>query len=225
MRVIRGRARTPEADRDYTRDILEWVGETGKRAVRVWQPHRQVAFGRRETNEPGYPDAAAAARRRGFPPVERNVGGRAVAYTGSTVAFARFVPVDAPRRGIEDRYEEMETTIGNALESIGAETTVGEPAETFCPGEHSLQAMGKIVGIAQRVAADAAVVSGIVVVEDDELIGEVLADVYGALGVPFDPETVGSVAEAGGDVTRVRTAIEEALIGGEPVEVETLRQT
>lgn len=224
MRVIRGRARTPEADRDRTRAILEWVGETREQAVRVWRPHRQVAFGRRETNEPGFADAANAARRRGFPPVERNVGGRAVAYTGSTIAFARFEPVDDPRRGMADRYEAVTETIGDALASVGVETTVGEPPDTFCPGDHSLQADGKIVGIAQRVVADAVIVSGIIVVEDHGLIGDVLADVYAALDVPFDPGTVGSVAAAGGDVTDVRSTVETALIDGAPVEVETLRE-
>jgi len=50
----------------------------------------------------------------------------------------------------------------------------------------------------------------------------VLDPVYDALGVAFDPETVGSVAAAGGesDPDAVVAAVEAALVDGESVTVE-----
>ncbi len=89
----------------------------------------------------------------------------------------------------------------------------GEPPDSFCPGTHSLQATGKIAGLAQRVRRGVAVTAGVVVVSDHERIADVLEPVYDALGVPFDPNSVGSVASAGGpdDSQRVGDAIVEAF--------------
>jgi lipoate-protein ligase A len=215
MRVLRGRAATPEADRERTGTMLTRTGETGEPAVRVWAPHRQVAFGRREAADAGYDRARSAARERGFPPVERRVGGRAVAYTGTTLAFAHAVPVAGARTGLADRYEATIERLRRALSTLGVAATVGEPADAFCPGEHSLQCGGKLVGVAQRVRTDAALVAGCVVVADREELAAVLAAVYDALDQPFDPGSIGSVAAAGGpaDPERVRRTVERTLVG------------
>ncbi|MBP1988169.1 lipoate--protein ligase family protein [Halolamina salifodinae] len=235
MRVIRGRASTPEDDREATRDLLDAVSESGEPAVRALTPHRQLAFGRRDANEPGYDAARAAASERGFPPVERSVGGRAVAYTGTTVAFAALEPTDDGRTGITDRYEDAVGTVIDALDSLGVDAERGEPPESFCPGDYSVQArcggsdgeeFGKLAGIAQRVTADATLVSGVVIVADRGEIREVLAPVYDALDVPFDPESVGSVASAGGpaDSEPVARALEDAIVGDRATTVESLAE-
>jgi len=215
MRVLRGRAATVAADRDRTDAMLDRTAETGEPAVRVWIPHRQVAFGRRETSERGYDRAVAAAREHGFEPVERSVGGRAVAYTGTTVAFAHAVPVADPRTGLSDRYDAASDRLERALGSLGVDAVPGEPPDAFCPGSHSLQCGGKLVGVAQRVRTDAALVAGCVVVADCEALASVLAAVYDALDRPFDPASVGSVATAGGpsDPARVVAAVERELVG------------
>jgi len=234
MRVIRGRAPTPDGDRAATRDLLDSVADTGVPVVRAWTPHRQLAFGRRDANEPGYDAARAAASERGFPPVERSVGGRAVAYTGTTVAVAALEPIDDSRTGITDRYEQAVDLVIDALESLGVAADRGEPADSFCPGDYSVQAPyptanggqrpGKIAGIAQRVTAGAAMVSGVVVVADRDEVCDVLRPVYDALGVPFDPKSVGSVAGAGGpdDPKQVARALESAVIDGRETTVEPL---
>ena len=237
MRVIRGRAPTPDADREATRDLLDAVADSGTPAVRAWTPHRQLAFGRRDANEPGYDAARVAARKRGFPPVERSVGGRAVAYTGTTVAFASLEPTDESRTGLTERYEAAVDTVLSALDSLGVDAERGEPPNSFCPGDYSAQApcatdggterSGKLAGIAQRVTAGAAMVSGVVIVADREEIGDVLDPVYDALGVPFDPKSVGSVATAGGpnDPGAVARALEDAIVDGRPTTVERLTDT
>jgi len=222
MRVLRGRAATAEADRERTGAMLGRTGETGEPAVRVWRPGRQVAFGRREAAEPGYDRARDAARALGFTPVERRVGGRAVAYTGTTLAFAHAVPVADARTGLADRYEQTTERLRRALADLGVEAGAGEPPDSFCPGTHSLQSGGKLVGVAQRVRTDAALVAGCVLVADREELASALAAVYDALDQPFDPESVGSVAAAGGpgDPDRVRTAVERELVG----DVATVRR-
>lgn len=223
MRVLRGRAGDSETDRARTREMTERVGETGERALRVWTPHRQVAFGRRDAREEGYEQAREAAERAGFPAVERRVGGRAVAYSGSTVAFARAEPVADIRTGLQDRYEDATTDLQVALDRLGVATVRGEPPDSFCPGTHSLQAdgaardggNGKIVGIAQRVGRGVALVAGVVMVDSAVEIADVLKPAYDALEVPFDPASVGSIERAGGETDRKRVieTIERTLVG------------
>jgi octanoyl-[GcvH]:protein N-octanoyltransferase len=237
MRVIRGQADSPDADREATRDLLDTVADTGTPIVRAWTPHRQLAFGRRDANEPGYDDAREAARERGFPPVERSVGGRAVAYTGTTVAFAALKPTEESRTGLTERYENAVDTVVAALSSLGVDAECGEPADSFCPGDYSVQApcasgdgqrrLGKLAGIAQRVTAGAAMVSGVVTVADREEIRNVLDPVYDALGVAFDPESVGSVEAADGpsDPERVARTLETAIVDDRPTTVERLADT
>ena len=198
MHVVHGRAPGIEADRAAVDAAVELATDTDTPVLRVWTPHRQVAFGRRDAREDGYDSARAIADRRGYPPIERSVGGRAVAYTGTTVAFAVVVPTADPRSGIGARYDAATSGVVRALRTLGVPAHRGEPDAAFCPGEHSVQAHGKIVGIAQRVRRDAALVSGIVVATDHEELAAVLDPVYDALSLPFDPDSVGSVARSGG---------------------------
>lgn len=215
MHVLRGRPPTPAENEGITDDMIRRAAEAGEESVRVWRPHRQVAFGPRDANDPAYPEARRIAESRGFEPVTRSVGGRAVAHTGATLAFARCHAVEAPRRDLRKRYRAASRDVRTALESIGVDATAGEPADSFCPGTHSIQAGGKVAGIAQRVRDGAALVSGVVVVADREAVADVLEPVYEVLGVPFDPGTVGSIAAAGGpsEPAPVARAIERALLG------------
>lgn len=224
MRVVRGRADTVGDDRAVTAALREDVAATGEGVVRAWAPHRQVAFGRRDTRADGYERARAVASERGYPPYERDVGGRAVAYTGNTVAFCRFQPIDDVRRGLDGRYEAAIADVQRGLAALGVDAEQGEPPGAFCPGQHSLSADGKLVGLAQRVADGVAQVAGIAVVCDHGPIADVLAPVYEALDVPFNPDAVGSVARAGGpdDPVAVARALEAALVGDCERTVETV---
>lgn len=247
MRVVRGRAETIPADRALTGELLDRVPERGEPFVRVWTPHRQVAFGRRDGNADGYRRARAAASDRGFVPVERDVGGHAVAYDGTAaLALARGEPIADERRGLYDRYDRLLADVRRALANVGVETERGEPPASFCPGQHSLQARlvadrgraaadtvegadsewGKLVGIAQRVRRGTALTAGVCLVDARRELADVLAAVYGALDVPLDPRTVGTVAAAGGpaDPDRVRAALEAELVGEATPTVERVEE-
>jgi len=216
MRVLRERAESVQADRERTDRMVDRAAATGEPALRVWTPHRHVAFGRRDANAEGYDRARTLAREQGYPPVERRVGGRAVAYTGSTVAFSRAIP-GADRTAIGARYADAIGRVRDALATLGVDASEGEPDGAFCPGTHSLQARGKLVGLAQRVRRDVAVVGGVVVVCDHAAIAAVLEPIYDALGVPFDSGAVGSVARAGGpgDPQTVCRALVDTLADGD----------
>jgi lipoate-protein ligase A len=221
MRVLRGRLASRDADREVVARLLDRAADEGEAAVRAWRPHRQLAFGRRDSRADNYDVAKKVADACEFPPVERSVGGRAVAYTGNTVAFAKVVPLADMRVGMDDRYDEVTQAVQRALWRLRVPAVRGEPEASFCPGDYSIQRDGKIVGVAQRVRKGAALVSGVVVVRDHEEIAGVLDPVYAALDVPFDPESMGSVAKAGGeaDPDEVARTVEELLVGDEDPEV------
>lgn len=224
MRVRPGRMADHEADHERTHQMAEAVAEEGVPALRVWRPHRQVAFGRRDARADGYERARHIAEDHGYAVLERAVGGRAVADTGRTVAVAHATPVEDERSGIQDRYADASDRLQRALETLGVDATEGEPPDSFCPGSHSLQATGKVVGIAQRVRQRVAVVAAVVLVADHDDIVTVLAPVYDALGVPFAPDSVGSVARAGGpsDPETVIDAVVGAFADGRETTVETV---
>ena len=224
MLVLRGRAADVETDREVTRRLVEHSAAAGVSALRVWYPHRQVAFGRRDTRSEGYREARRRAEKQGFEPVERGVGGRATAYTQGTLLFAHAEPVADPRGGLDDRYERTLGAIQRALSELDVDARRGEPPDAFCPGTHSLQATGKLVGLAQRVRQDAALVAGVLTVRGHAALAEVLDPVYEALGVPFDPGSVGSLARAGGETDRAvaRRTVERGLVGAETPQVRTV---
>ena len=216
MHLFRGRATDPIQDRELTARLLE-NADAGVPGVRVWAPPRQVAFGRRDSRTSGYEHARRAAKQAGFAPIERSVGGRAVAYSGTTLAFAVAVPRDEHSGSIDDRYAAVDRVLRCALQDLGATVVSGEPAGSFCPGDHSVRVEGggKLIGLAQRVRADAALVAGCLVptVADSTALSRVLTPTYDALAVDFDPTSVGSVEAAGGpvDTTSIARAVEFGL--------------
>jgi len=224
MRVLRGRCSDHEADHERTREMADAVADERAPALRVWRPHRQIAFGRRDARSDGYDRAREIARESGYPVLERAVGGRAVAYTGTTVAVAHAVPVEDHRTGIAARYDDASDRLQSALDRLGVDATPGEPPNAFCPGSHSLQADGKLVGLAQRVRQRVAVVAAVVIVTDHDAIAAVLDPIYDVLGVPFDPDSVGSVDRAGGtaDPTIVVDAVVDAYVGDGVATVERI---
>lgn len=222
VRVVRGSVDDPETGLEVVERLAVDAAAGGPPAVRIWRPPPHVAFGRRDVASPAYPGAAAVARTAGLPPVERPVGGRAVAFTGSTLALAAIVPVEDARRGLDARYDAVSRAVQRALWSVGVRAKRGEPADSFCPGRHALRAGGKLAGFGQRLRAGVAVVGGLVIVDDADEVAAVLDRIYGVLGLSFDPGSVGSVADAGGreDPNRLAAAIETRLVGGRSTEIE-----
>jgi len=167
------------------------VGET----LRVSVPARMVAFGRQDIASDGYNEAAVEARQRGFAAIERLAGGRAAVFHPGTISFSWTVPDLEPRAGITIRFKEMADVVAATLERLGVDAHVGEIAGEYCPGAYSVNArwQHKIMGVGQRVIGGAAHVGGVIVVNDAAAIRDVLVPVYEALGVPWEPATVGSV--------------------------------
>jgi lipoate-protein ligase A len=129
--------------------------------------------------------------------VERLAGGRAAVFHENTIAFSWLVPDPTPRLHIRSRFEEVSTMTAGAFRRLGIDARVGEVPGEYCPGEHSVNARGstKLMGVGQRLVQHAAHVGGVIVVDGGDRIRDVLIPVYEALGLAFDPATVGALAD------------------------------
>jgi octanoyl-[GcvH]:protein N-octanoyltransferase len=221
MRVMRGRAGTLAADRERSRELVASVREAGEPGLRVWRPPPHVSFGRRDAAADGYAEARHRAEGRGYPTLERSVGGRPVAFTGETVAVVYAVPRDDTTLAIADRYDRVVDALQTGVETLDVTVEHGEPECAFCPGTHSLTVpaepeepeepeSGKVVGVAQRVRQDVALVAGIALTAGRDPFVDVLEPVYDALDVPLDPDAVGSLSTAGSPGT-IADAVADAL--------------
>jgi octanoyl-[GcvH]:protein N-octanoyltransferase len=197
--VLEGSAgEDPALDVALPHALLGLVAEGRHRPVlRSYRPRPTVAFGRRDSFLTGFARAAAAARRHGFAPVIRGAGGRAAAYDEDCLVFDEVIPARESIAGIRERFADEARRQAEALRRLGVDARVGEVPGEYCPGEFSVNARGrvKLIGAAQRIVPGAWLLSSVVVVESAGSIRDVLVDVYTALGLGWDPETTGAVAD------------------------------
>jgi octanoyl-[GcvH]:protein N-octanoyltransferase len=204
IRLIReGFPDPPAMDTALSRAILERVSAgVEPETLRIHRPGAIVAFGPRDRLAPGFSKAVEAARDRGFASILRLAGGRAAVFHEGTIAFAWVIPDAEPRERITARFEEAAQVMAAAFRRLSADARVGEIPGEYCPGAHSVNARGrtKLMGVGQRVVKRAAHVGGVVVVGGSDRIREVLVPVYDALGLAWDPNTVGSLEDELGSI-------------------------
>lgn len=183
------------------------VGET----LRLYRPDPILAFGRLDRISPGFDEAVSAAKAAGFAPVMRLVGGRAAVFHEQTIAFAWTVPDPSPASRTFARFTQTADIITSGLKRLGVDARVGEVALEYCPGDYSINARGekKLAGIGQRMISKAAHVGGVIVVGEAARVSGVLVPVYEALGLRWDPGTVGSVED---EVSTSWEAVEQAIL-------------
>jgi octanoyl-[GcvH]:protein N-octanoyltransferase len=202
----------PLLDTAVSRAVFERVAAGELPAtLRLAGPGPMVAFGKRDSLDPGYAAAALAAREQGFEAVLRLAGGRAAVFHEQTIELAHAVSDADPRSGVFPRFEAVAELIAAALRGLGIDARVGEVEGEYCPGGYSVNARGavKLAGVGQRLIKRAAHVGGVVVVAGAGRVRDVLVPVYRELGLDWRPETAGAAAEevAGLDVQAVRDAL------------------
>lgn len=188
----------------YTHALLRRAsrGSPGP-VVRLYQPADDVvAFGRRDTLRPRFRDAVRVCRDAGFRPVVRPSGGRAVAYTSSSIVVDLVAPDRDAVGGVESRFVSLGTTYVDVLRQVGIDARLGEVTDEYCPGEFSVNARGlvKLVGTAQRIVRRAWLFGAVLVVDDAPRLREVYAAMYPHLDLAFDPASVGSVRDEAPEV-------------------------
>jgi lipoate-protein ligase A len=197
LRVLRDSfEEDPALDAAVSRATMQRVaaGELPE-TLRIARPGTTVAFGKRDAVAPGWEEAVRAARASGFEPTLRLAGGRAAVFHEGTMEIGHAVPDAEPRAGIHARFRDTAERLARALARVGVDARVGEVEREYCPGRYSVNARGavKLAGIGQRVIAGGSHTGVILVVEGERRVNEVLAPVYEALGLDWDPAATGSV--------------------------------
>lgn len=200
----------PEDGFGLQQAILEEIA-TGARGptTLLWSSSRYIGATRPETRLEGFPEARRLAEEAGFPVLVRNSGGGAVAANEGAISFSVTFPVEDMRHGLYERYEEGADLIVEAMEAVGTQAEAGEVEGEFCPGAYSVRVGGpkgfKVAGLAQRVTRRAARMEALILVSRTAELRHVLARFYGALGLPFRPDSVADLPET--DVPDVMEAL------------------
>ncbi|MGF1471166.1 MAG: biotin/lipoate A/B protein ligase family protein [Rubrobacteraceae bacterium] len=193
-----GHFENPEDGFGLQQAVLEEVaaGERGPAAL-TWTSSRYLAPTSREKRLPGFEKGVEVAHDYGFPVLVRNSGGGAVAANEGSVSFSLTFPVEDLRHGLYERYAEGVGLISAALRRLGVPAEPGEVAGEFCPGAYSIRSGGehgvKHAGLAQRVKRRAARLEALILVSNTAGLVPVLQDFYGALGLPFRPESIADI--------------------------------
>lgn len=214
--VIRQQERADAAaDLDRSVALLRGVaaGEIAQpRVVRLYTPAPAVAMSRRESRMPGFETARRASLARGFTPVVRPTGGRAVAYDESCVVFD--VVVREAEGAIDQArfFRETGGALAAAMHGLGVDARVGDVPGEYCPGEFSVNARGavKLIGTSQRAMRGARLLSGMLPLAGVDRFAHVLTAVNAALELDWDPATFGSLAVEAPGIPR--EAAEDALV-------------
>src|SRR3712207_1827077 len=203
--LMPGRFEDPTTAYGYQWVIFEQVA-AGERppTVSISPSTRHVGVTRRDTFRPGFTDAVRASHEEGYPVLVRTAGGGATVAGPGTFGFSIIRPASdhEARRAIRDRYDEAAALVLSAFGRLGVRAQIGEVHDEFCPGDHSVRIGSweggkKVVGIAQRITRRATSVGGIVLVAGEDELARILERVYGAMRLPFRPESVGSLRRAG----------------------------
>ncbi len=203
----------PEDGFGLQQAVLEEVaaGERGPVAL-LWTSSPYVGATRPETRLTGFGAAVRLAGEDGFPVLIRNSGGGTVAANRGSLSFSLTFPVKDLRHGLYERYAEGVELVAAALRRAGVEAEGGEVEGEFCPGAYSVRSGGpggvKHAGLAQRVTRRAARVEALILVSETEEVRDVLTRFYGALEIPFRPESVGDL---GVSMPRVVGALSEEV--------------
>ena len=138
--------------------------------LRLHRPLPTAAFSGRETRLPGFPAATRAARRLGFEPQVRTVGGQLAPLHEDTLLVDLIAEDANPQGGIRDRFDAVSAAVARALRGLGVPAGVGEVPGEYCPGEFSVHAAHrvKLAGIAQRVTRWGYLVSTVIVLDRTE---------------------------------------------------------
>jgi len=205
-------SRDPLLDSALGPALLARVAENdGPELLRLYRPRPTLAFSGRDCASPGIAAAAAAARAAGFFPIRRGPGGRAAAYHRRALCLDHLGPDPDGIATIRSRFAGYGELLVGALRDLGVDARLGPVPGEYCPGEFSINdGHGhKLVGTAQRLVRGAWLFGTVILIADPEPVREVLIEVYDALGLDWDPTTVGAVQTTvpGAQVEDVRAAV------------------
>lgn len=201
--------------------LAEWLGEE---AVRTGEAHFLLRrnspyflMGPGDGHLPRPQDAVAWAQGQGIPVFRRTGGGSLVLLDGGCLSFASAIPCRDMGR-ISHNFRELTAPVREALGDWGIPAEFGAAKGSYCEGPWDLVVGGlKVAGVAQALRHGFALVSGMLLVDQDPgrttSMVNAFYEVAGG-GRPFTPENVTSMALLTGQTiepSALRSSIERRL--------------
>lgn len=198
--------------------------------VRRQEPY--ALLGPKDRRLPRLEEGLAVLRAEGLPVYERIAGGSAVILDEGCVSFALMRPC-RDFTTIHRNFHELSAGVIAAVGELGATAEFGAAPGSFCEGGYDLVVAGrKVAGIAQALRRGFALVSGMLLVDQDPVpVTDLLNEFYGAAGGEANliPDNVVPLATLLGrplDLGEVEGALRNGfqqvhgLIPGEPTAAE-----
>lgn len=186
-------------------DVLtEFSGEQQQPVIHFWQLPKTLILGMKDSRVPHLNDALKTVHQQDYRLVLRNSGGLGVINDTGILNISLILPKETIAGSIDDGYQAMVDWFQHTpFGSLGL--TVGEVADSYCPGKFDLSIKGKkIAGIAQRRIKDGVAIMIYLSVDGDQnLRGEIvrsfyqsgLQDQFGIDYPPVDPSSMTTLAE------------------------------
>lgn len=187
----------PEVDISVAPKLLKYaVDKSAGSIARMYRPQRTAALTSRDISTPGFDGAVAQAEKLGFSPVIRSPGGRAVAYHEESLVFELLSHDPDPHKFMDERFKAIGQLFIETFAQLGIKSKLGEVPREFCPGKYSVISENiKLVGTAQRVTRGGWLIAASVIVRNAAPIREVLHNIYRALEIDMDKNTIAALNE------------------------------
>ncbi len=213
--VLADGPRTGADDVKLVRDRLGELARGMLAELNVAEPGPTAAFSGRDRLRPRFAGARAVAETHGFLAITRPVGGHLAVYGNGALVLHHWARHPDPRGHIRQRFALMGDAIAESLRALGVDARVGQVPGEYCDGTFSVNVSGraKLVGTGQRIVPAGFLFSAVVMVHSADPARQALTAAYELLDLPFDPATVGCVADSVPGVTtaEVRNHLVESL--------------
>lgn len=150
--------------------LARWSAETGSWGVLIREHNPYLLLGPKDRRLPFLHDTVKWVQSQGYPVYMRVGGGSAVLLDQRCLSFA----VSRPCRDLtvwQRNFQEMGQPVIDGLKTLGLDARFGRAAGSYCEGPFDLVTPEgqKIAGIAQAIRGGSALVSGMILVQQDPL--------------------------------------------------------
>ncbi|MCY0900109.1 MAG: lipoate--protein ligase family protein [Firmicutes bacterium] len=197
--------------------VARWSADNAATAVVIRHQSPYILLGPKDRRLPRLADAVRWLEALGYPVFMRIGGGSAVLLDRDCISFA----VSQPCRDLtrwEHNFRTMSQGVIAALHQLGIPAEFGRAVGSYCEGPYDLVVHGrKIAGIAQAIRQGFALVSGMLLVQQDPLATtQLLQEFYQRAGssIVLDPAAVTALNQLPGMTGLTTPSVEAALVEG-----------
>lgn len=197
--------------------VARWSADRQKAAVVIRHQRPYILLGPKDRRLPRLDEAVAWLKSLGYPVFMRIGGGSAVLLDQHCLSFA----VSHPCRDFtvwEANFKSMAQPVIDGLNGLGMSAGFGRAVGSYCEGPYDLVVDGrKVAGIAQAIRGGFALVSGMLLIDQDPIATTaLLQEFYRRAGsdLLLDPGAVTALTQLAGMQGLTVSAVETALQQG-----------